>query len=304
MNKIINTRALISILAVMVLVIGLIFLIRSCGMERTVRASVSSIDIVLGEAIVFNDSTSFAESWLWEFGNGDYSTDKTGTYRFPDEGRYQIRLRVNNRLEKTFIVRVRPRTDEGMYDHVIRINAPRSAVQGEYILFTAEGNDRDWRWEFGESGIIDSREKTAIYAYRNHGTYQVRLSTEQTQYPIFHLIEILPKYMEVDNTDPMTIAANDIKVRLQNIADGRPFNVNYNYILNTYLCNNPDVLVNINNRRRNDFYSYCQGLRMTGRGTTIETVFVEASNATSNCIDRIIILQFGAEDDRTFDLSR
>jgi FOG: PKD repeat len=241
---------------------------------------------------MFSDSTSLSENWLWEFGNGDYSTERTGTYKFPETGRYQVRLKVNNELEKNFLVRVRPKTNDEHNEHLIRINAPSSAMQGEYILFSGEGNDRDWRWEFGESGIVDSREKTPIYAYDNHGVYFVRLSTEKTQYPVTHRIEIFPKYMESDSTDVMVIAGNDIKEKLQNIANGKPFNPNYNHILKTYLCNKPNILVTVNNTKRNDFYSYCQGLRLTGRGTSIETVFVESNNPESSCIDHIIILQY------------
>ncbi|NDV64665.1 PKD domain-containing protein [Bacteroides sp. 224] len=309
MNKFINTRALVSILIVVCLIVGLIIMMRSCGRERIVYASISSNDIVLGDSITFADSTSRAKSWLWEFGNGNYSSERAGTYKFPETGRYQVRLKVNDELEKTFLVQVRPKASEEYNEHLIHINAPSSAMQGEYILFSAEGNDRDWRWEFGESSVIDSREKTPIYAYDKHGIFIVKLSTEKTQYPITHRIEIFPKYMENDSTDMMTMAGNDIKEKLQNIANGKSFNTNYNHILNKYLCKKPEVLVTVNNTKRNDFYSYCQGLRLTGRGTTIEAVFVESknpegkqnnseNNPESNniektiCIDHIIILQY------------
>lgn len=292
MSKIFNSRSLITILVVIGIVALVFFLMRSLGKERTVSASVSSTEIMLGQPIEFADSTSGASGWLWEFGNGDYSYDRAGTYTFPDEGRYQIRLRVDDRMEKLFLVRVRPYDGTQRLGHMISINAPETAVQGEYILFTAEGNDKEWKWEFGESGIIDSREKSAIYAYQNHGIFQVRLTTENTQYPIYHLIEVLPKYMEVDSLDVMTMASLDIKEKLQNIADGKPFNTNYNHILKKYLCNNPDILVTVNNDKRNDFYSYCQGLRIAGRrNTLIDMVYVESSNPESSCIDHILVLQ-------------
>lgn len=293
MKKFFNIRSLVTILIVVGMVVLLFILMRSCGEKRMVSASISATEIELGERITFSDSTAGAKSWLWEFGNGDYSELRSGTYMFPDAGRYQIRLRVDNELEKLFMVRVRPYNADDKLSHLIRINAPATAIQGEYVLFSAEGEDKDWSWEFGESGIIDSREKTAIYDYKNHGIYHVRLRTENTQYPITHRIEILPKYMEVDSLDAMTMAGNDIKTRLQNIADGKAFNNNYNHVLKTYLCNDPDVLVTVNNNKRNDFYSYCQGLRLTGRNRTIiETVYVESNDPQSSCIDHIIVLQY------------
>jgi len=297
MSKFYNTRSLVATLIVVAVIIALIIIMRSCGGERVVRASVSQTEIVLGERISYADSTAGASSWLWEFGNGDYSTGQSGVYEFPEQGRYQVRLRVNHDLEKEFQVTVHPPAVLPS-DHLIRIDAPDTAVQGEYVLFTAEGNDLDWRWEFGETGIIDSREKTAIYAYQTPGVYMVRLSTEKTQYPVTHIIEVTPGYSEADPLDAMTLAGNDIRQRLQNIADGKPFNPNYNHVLNTYLCQNPDVLVTVNNDRRNDFYSYCAGLRVAGRGSYIETVFVESSNPDSNCIDHLIVVQQGPGESR------
>jgi len=303
MNKYLNIRSLVAILVIACLVIGLLAVIRSCIQERIVQACISSTDITLGEIITYEDSTSVAESWLWEFGNGDYDTERVGTYKFPEIGRYQIRLKINNELEKTFHINVRPKNEDNQNEHIIRIEAPSTAVQGEYVLFSAEGNDQNWRWEFGESGIIDSREKTPIHAYRDHGVYFVRLQTDKTQYPIIHRIEILPRYIESDSTDVMTMAGNDIKVKLQNIADGKQFNLNYNHVLKTYLCDNPDIMVTVNNTKRNDFYSYCQGLRLMGRGITVETVFVESSISESNCIDHIIVLQNDTVERVSSDLS-
>jgi hypothetical protein len=292
MNKIFNSRSLVTLVVVLLVIASVFLLARSCGVQRTVNASISSTEITLGQPLRFADSTAHATSWMWEFGNGDYSTEQGGAYEFPEQGRYQVRLKVDNDLEKLFLVRVRPFELDGHASHLIRIEAPQTAIQGEYISFSAVGSDKDWKWEFGESGIIDSREKTTIYAYQNHGVFQVRLTTETTKYPVYHTIEILPKYMETDSLDVLTIAGADIRQRLQNIADGRPFNVNYNYILKTYLANDPAVLVTVNTDKRNDFYSYCQGLRIAGRGkTSVDMVYVEANTPGSNAIDHIIVLQ-------------
>lgn len=293
MDKFFNIRSLIA-LVVIAAVIGVIFVTaRSCSSNRLISASVSASEITLGEYIHFTDSTPGAGSWLWEFGNGDYSDERSGQYQFPDEGRYQIRLRVDGEQEKLFLVRVRLRSSDSRNEYVIRIHAASQAIQGEYVMFAAEGSDQDWKWEFGESGIIDSREKTAIYAYQNHGIYQVRLTTENTQYPIYHTIEVLPKYMETDSLDAITVASNDIRVRLRHIADGRSFNSHYNYILEKYLCSDPDVLVTVNNNKRNDFYSYCQGLRFAGaNNTVIETVYVESADPENEYLDHIVVLQY------------
>lgn len=298
MNKFFNSRSIIVISIVLAIVVVLFISTRSCGGGTGAMATISASEIALGEEIHFADSTRGAKVWLWEFGNGEYSIEQSGTYRFPEEGRYQIRLRVNNDVEKLFTVRVRPKEVANPQDQLIHISAPETAMQGEHIVFSGEGNDKEWRWEFGETGIIDSREKSTIYAYENHGTYAVRLSTENTQYPVMHIIEIFPRYKDGDSTDVMTMAGLDIKEKLQAIVDGKPFNTNYNHILSKYLCNNPNIIVTVNNSKRNDFYSYCQGLRMTGRNNTvIETVLVEASGSNSNCINQLMVLQYDKRSD-------
>lgn len=293
MEKIFNLRFLQTFMFASGIVLLLFSLLCSCDQEKTVSASVSSTEITLGQSILFADSTAGATSWLWEFGNGDSNDKRVGSYTFPEAGRYQIRLKVNDKFEKSFLVRVKPRIEmEDTFEHVIKIIAPDTAIQGEKIVFSAEGDDTNWKWEFGESGIVDSREKNTIYAYENYGVYDVKLTTENTQYPIFHTINVQPKYMEVDESDEMTLIAQDIKEKLQNIADGKPFNTNYNYILKKYLCDNASALVSINNNKRNDFYSYCQGLLILGRNNTvIDMVYIESMKPETKCVTHIIIHQ-------------
>ena len=138
---------------------------------------------------------------------------------------YKIRLTVNGNLERYFDVRVKEKTNTEDL-HLVHIIAPKEAIQGENIIFRGEGHDEQWRWEFGETGMIDSREKTTLYAYTEPGEYEVLLNTENTRYPIRHRINILPYYSENDSTDVMVLIGLDIKEKLQNIADGKPFNVN------------------------------------------------------------------------------
>lgn len=140
--------------------------------------------------------------------------------------------------------------------------------------------------------MIDSREKTALYAYTEPGEYEVLLNTENTRYPIRHQINILPYYSENDSTDVMVLIGLDIKEKLQNIADGKPFNVNYNYVVDKYFNNNPNTLVVINNNKYNDFYSYCQGLHHIGRKETIiQNVIVETEDEESGYITQITVMQ-------------
>lgn len=291
MGKLNNYRVFV-IIGGITLCIVMAFVIRSLFTTREIQASVSPLDIELGQSVAFSDSTKGANSWLWEFGNGDESALQQGKYTFAETGRYQIRLKVDNKQEKKFIVNVRAkRNDEG--EQLVHIEAPKTAMQGEYIIFRGEGPSKEWRWEFGETGVVDSREKSAIYKYELPGNYEVLLSTEETQYPIRHHIEILPQYTEDESTDVESLIGNDIKEKLQNIIDQKPFNKNYNYVLSTYLCNNSNTLVVVNNNKKNDFYSYCQGLKIIGRKkTTIDNVIIELDPLNDACIQKLIVVQY------------
>ena len=186
----------------------------------------------------------------------------------------------------------RSRDDYGS-DELVRMKAPATAFQGEIVSFKGYGPSKEWRWQFGESGIVDSREQNPLYAYTEPGIYEVLLTTENTQYPVRHTIEILPQYTENDSTDVLVIIGNDIREHLQAIVDGKPFNTHYNYILKKYLCGNPDIAVTVNNSKKNDFYSYCQGLKIIARRKTlIDEVFVDmGDNLNNECVMQLMVTQ-------------
>lgn len=290
MRNILNYRIYI-IIGIFIILFGLTIWVRSCISTREIHALVSPLDVEQGMPISFSDSTKGANHWLWEFGDGDVSTKQQGLYTFKETGKYQIRLTVNNELEKKFFVNVRKAEKEKDSDQLIRIMAPKSGLQGEYIIFRGEGSSKEWRWEFGETGKVDAHEKTAIYQYNEPGRYEVALRTEETKYPILHTIDIIPQYSDSDTTDVASIIGNDIREKLQAIVDQKPFNKNYNYIVSTYLCNNPNTLVIINNAKKNDFYSYCQGLKIIGRKkTVIDNVLIDMEESET-CINKLIVIQ-------------
>jgi len=291
MKKIGNSKLYIIILAA-VFCIAAAFFIRFFFVKREPRAFVSSLEVFQNEPLTYSDSTKNATRWFWEFGNGDMSTSKSGEYTYTQTGMYQLRVTIDNSIQDEFIINVKEpiRLER---DSLIQISAPDFAIQNEYITFRGTGLSKEWRWSFGETGIIDSRNKVAIYAFTEPGIYTVELTTEDTEYPIMHIIEIHPQYMENDAMDMIAYIGNDIKERLQAIADGKSFNTNYNHILSTYLCNNPNVLVTVNNEKRNDFYSYCQGLKLLGKDNiTIMDVVVIQDDDSQECIRRIMVSQY------------
>ena len=289
MKRIYNSKAYI-ILSIIAVCIIIALVLRYILSNKEVLALVSPLEVYQGELVNYSDSTYRAKEWLWEFGNGDISTKKSGSYVYPRTGAYQIRLTVNQSMRKEFIVNVREPVKFEI-DSLIKIDGPMDAMQGQYVIFRGIGHAKEWRWSFGETGMVDYRDQVAMYAYSEPGTYDIELMTETIKYPIRHTITILPVYNEEED-DTRSMMGNDIREKLQAIVDGKPFNVNYNHILNKYLCNNPNVIITINDDKKNDFYSYCQGLKIIGKyNTTIQEVIVYPDENNPNCLKKFDVRQ-------------
>lgn len=289
----IKNRKFFIIVGTILLCILMACLIRFYSSGQNVRMIITPTEIELGEVVQYADSTRGARDWLWEFGNGDFSESRSGNYVFKEPGKYMVRLLVNHKLEEKRLVTVRKKRDDYGSESLVKMQAPDVAMQGEIITFRGFGPSKEWRWQFGESGIVDSRDQNPLYAYNEPGVYEILLTTEDTKYPIRHTIEVLQQYAENDSTDVLVLIGNDIREHLQRIIDGQPFNTHYNYILSKYLCDNPDIVVTVNNTKQNDFYSYCQGLKIIARGKTIvDEVLVDMGNdATNECIVRLLVSQ-------------
>lgn len=292
MGKIKNRKFFI-IAGTILLCILIAFLIRLFFSDQNVHMVITPTEIEVGEAIHYADSTRGARNWLWEFGNGENSEKRTGTYVFNKPGKYMVRLLVNYKLEERKIITVRKKQSDYGSELLVKMQAPDIAMQGEIISFRGFGPSKEWRWQFGESGIVDSRDQNPLYTYSEPGEYEILLTTEDTKYPVRHTIEIQQRYEENDSTDVLVLIGNDIKEHLQQIIDGQPFNIHYNYILKKYLCNNPDVVVTVNNTKQNDFYSYCQGLKIIARRKTIiDEVLVDMGDDTmGECIVHLLVTQ-------------
>lgn len=288
MEKFKSPKAIIIICAIG-LCIGGTILFRLFSSKEIV-AYVSPVDLYLGEEVNFTDSTKNASQWLWEFGDGNESTFRNGTYTPRNVGPISIRLTVDGEVSKRFLINVRERPQENR-EKVITIEVPETVVQGEFITVRGNGEAKEWRWEFGETGRVDSRDRETMYVYETPGEYEILLSTETTEYPIRQLIKVLPSSV-TDTTDIALSIGNDIRARLQAIIDGKPFNANYNHILTQYLHNDPNIPVLVNNKKGgNSFWSYCQGLKIVGKGiTTINDVVVDIQEE-SGLISKLIVMQ-------------
>jgi len=88
---------------------------------------------------------------------------------------------------------------------------------------------------------------------------------------------------------------DDIRARLQAIANGADFNSNYYYLIRRYMCNNEKVTVAVDQegvKKSSDFYSYCMGLTFGGEIVVDEAQLTISPNST--CATLVNIKQHSA----------
>ena len=222
---------------------------------------------------IVNDSISLeGKRVLWKMGNGDSIVGHPNiVYKYRNAGQYLVTLHVDGQQVRGKTIVVLAVKENVAVDSIPKINGVVRGYQGEDLVFSAEGHGMDtWYWEFGESGTVDAFDRQVVYRYEKPGNYIIRLKTNTTQYPVEHEITILPKVEDIieqpQEADTTAIIQNDIKRRLQAIANAKAgdksvFYTNMNYIKNNYFSTDASqVVVEVNGDRYNVFPDYCQGL--------------------------------------------
>jgi len=287
-------------IAILVLAAIIFFFKSSVFDKRNVDARILKDEMYLNEDLVFTDNTRNAKKWLWEFGNGAKSNTQNGSYRYLKSGSYIVRLTVDGELREQFPVNVRD-TVSAAVDTLVSINGPTSGVVNEEVRLEAEGKAGLYEWAFGETGRVDVKGRTALYTFHAPGQYMVKLTTDKGHRPVYHTIFITDPNAVIDTElvlpgEGERKVIDDIRARLQAIANGADFNSNYYYLTRKYMCNNEKVTVAVeqdNVKKSSDFYSYCMGLTFGG-----EIVVDEAQltiSPTSNCAILVNIKQHSAK---------
>jgi len=290
---------LIIYVLIAVIVIGMtVYLLRgTLFLKRTVQAAILKNELYLNEKLVFTDNTEKAEKWLWEFGDGNNSKVQNGTYQFKRTGSYIIRLTVNGDMKIQFPVTVRDSIITSK-DTLLQINGPTSGIVNEEIRLEAVGGGEHFEWSFGETGRVDVNGRTALYTFHKPGRFIVQLNSDKNR-PLNHII-----YVNDPRLDSVVVVPGegekrvieDIRTRLQAIADGKDFNSNYYYLLKKYMCGNEHLTVGIEQdgiKRTNDFYIYCIGLTFGGE------IYIDQAQVTvspnASCATLLTIQQHSAK---------
>lgn len=257
----------------------------------------------VGEQLGFiiNDTTAFKNrKMVWEFGNGDSLVRaKNVNYSYDKKGKYLVTLKLDDKFKIPKYIDIIGVDKNTALDSVPKIYGVDKGYVNEQLVFSTNSPGvSSWSWEFGETGTVDGYEKQVVYIYKKPGIYTIKLTTNRSKYPVYHRIEVAPMFQRIASIpiDSISIVQNDIKVRLQAIADAsiRNKSVYYNslrHIERKYKCKEDEMVIIVNSGKYNDLYSYCQGLHhLEGRGSkSIEINEVKVD--TIHCIKRVEVTQ-------------
>ncbi|MFB9056266.1 PKD domain-containing protein [Mariniflexile ostreae] len=250
-----------------------------------------------------NDSSAIRDKTLiWHFGNGDtLRRNQNIKYKYKEPGKYLVTVNIDNTNKISKYIKVISTKERNVIDSIPKLFGPDDGYVGEELVFTSQGPGIEtWYWEFGETGSVDSYEKQTVYVYTDPGVYNVKLTTNTTQYPLYHTIRIMSRFEKFEGMvtqDSLALAENDIKKHLQaladtDVSDRKTFNELFNYIKNTYTCGAAnEVVVVINDNKYNDLYSFCQGLHYLDSKRNQKININKIELETFKCIKRINVTQ-------------
>lgn len=241
------------------------------------------------------------------------AVDTSVLVKFPQAGRYRLRLQLLDTLDQVEYQREREieiisAVVPSPLDTVVRIIGPHKGLVGEELLFSSTGSKVNfWYWKFGDGKNQDDDREQVVYTYHKEGKYEVRLKTDYPDAWHSHWVEISPTWNadslpveEIDSTFyEIEQLELDLRRRLQAIANtpaSQPegFYKNKDFIERNYLSepHKPiDVWVN-EEEEAIDFESYCQRIHfLEGELVIDEVTFEWAGDGSSHRIRSLNITQ-------------
>lgn len=141
-----------------------------------------------GIPITFDGSSSYdpdgtIDSYEWNFGDGNTSTEMNPTYTYAQNGTYTITLNVTDSDGATD-TNTTTATIEDTEPTADFTGTPRSGPEPLTVDFSDNSTSYDgitaWEWDFDNDGGVDSNDQNPTHEYAEDGTYTVTLTVYES----------------------------------------------------------------------------------------------------------------------------
>ncbi len=225
-----------------------------------------TVTVVGQQANFIDKSTGDPTSWLWEFGDGDTSSERNPIHHYDNADTYTATLTVRNAAGQNStseVVKIEPGTPP-----VAKFQA---AVNGRTVNFVDQstGSPNAWRWDFGDNSISDDQHP--VHTYAAAGNYTVTLRVENAAGS-----DVTAQAVKVEATPPVAKFKATVNAHVVNFVDqstGNPTQWEWDFgDGNTSTEQHPSNTYNAAG-------TYTVTLKVTnadGSNTTADTVVIEA----------------------------
>lgn len=138
----------------------------------------------LGE-VVFADESKFSpNSWFWQFGDGNTSTQRNPSHMYAKAGTYKVSLRVTNSTgfdTTSSMITVNPLyANFSMTDDTTQVGAVDTVLINTNVYFHDSSEvPISWDWNFGDGSTSTSQ--NPVHSFANKGKYQVSLEVQDSR---------------------------------------------------------------------------------------------------------------------------
>lgn len=144
-------------------------------------ADFTTADVCLGQITNFNDQSTdniSVDTWAWDFGDGNTSTQQNPTHTYAAPGDYTVSLEVENPNGCTDIVSYQVTVfpipvasfdfTEVCEDQLTTLNSTSTVG--------APSNIQGYEWDINENGVVDYTSQNTTHNFNGYGNYSVSLT--------------------------------------------------------------------------------------------------------------------------------
>ncbi|AKB65893.1 PKD domain-containing protein [Methanosarcina mazei] len=128
--------------------------------------------------VQFMDNSIYAESVVWDFGDGSVSNEKNPVHTYKERGLYTVTLgaggngtTVNKTVQDFINVTIQPFPPEANFS----VNVTREPAPLTVSFLDESYNSVSWEWDIDGDGWVDYIEANPVHTYETAGIYNVSL---------------------------------------------------------------------------------------------------------------------------------